>query len=150
MYNVGYVPDTYSVKFSKFKIKASFKTKAEAQVGRKELIEKAAKYGFDVYYDILSDVQVREQWAEQAAKSKELAAKKRAKTLSKRTPEEKKQVFVLCPRCKAKSKKLCSEMGGLQTRVCRNGHEFAYDTFGGRNTYTQSYDQFTRNAKPGF
>ena len=35
--------------------------------------------------------------------------------------------FILCPRCQAKSKKLCSEMGGLQTRRCQNGHMFEYD-----------------------
>lgn len=35
--------------------------------------------------------------------------------------------FVLCPCCKAKSKKLYSEFGGLQTRVCTNGHTFEHD-----------------------
>jgi hypothetical protein len=35
--------------------------------------------------------------------------------------------FVLCPRCEAKSKVLYSMFGGLQTRRCRNGHEFTYD-----------------------
>lgn len=35
--------------------------------------------------------------------------------------------FVLCPTCQAKSKKLFSEMGGLQTRKCKNGHVFEYD-----------------------
>jgi glutaredoxin len=35
--------------------------------------------------------------------------------------------FVLCPHCKSKSKKLFSEMGGLQTRQCRRGHQFTYD-----------------------
>lgn len=35
--------------------------------------------------------------------------------------------FVLCPTCGAKSRKLYSEMGGLQTRECHNGHRFEYD-----------------------
>lgn len=35
--------------------------------------------------------------------------------------------FVLCPKCKAKSKVLYTEMGGYQTRRCRNGHQFGYD-----------------------
>lgn len=38
-----------------------------------------------------------------------------------------KRNFILCPRCKSKSKKLCSEFGGLETRVCKNGHKFEYD-----------------------
>ena len=38
-----------------------------------------------------------------------------------------KRNFILCPICSAKSKKLYSEFGGLQTRVCRNGHRFEYD-----------------------
>lgn len=39
--------------------------------------------------------------------------------------------FILCPTCEAKSKKLFSEMGGLQTRRCKNGHLFEVDTFFG-------------------
>jgi len=35
--------------------------------------------------------------------------------------------FILCPRCRAKSKLLFSEMGGYQTRECRNGHRFEFD-----------------------
>lgn len=39
--------------------------------------------------------------------------------------------FILCPTCGSKSKKLFSEMGGLQTRQCQKGHSFEADTFGG-------------------
>src|SRR5690606_27819668 len=39
--------------------------------------------------------------------------------------------FILCPTCQTKSKKLRSEMGGLQTRRCQNGHYFEADTWGG-------------------
>lgn len=43
-------------------------------------------------------------------------------------PEEKKpRNFILCPTCKAKSKMLSTEMGGYQTRECKNGHRFNYD-----------------------
>lgn len=35
--------------------------------------------------------------------------------------------FVLCPRCRSKSRKLYSEFGGLETRRCQGGHEFTYD-----------------------
>jgi hypothetical protein len=42
-------------------------------------------------------------------------------------PEQKPRRFILCPTCGAKSRKLYSEMGGYQTRMCQNGHEFNYD-----------------------
>lgn len=38
-----------------------------------------------------------------------------------------KRNFILCPTCGSKSKKLYSEMGGLQTRRCQRGHMFEYD-----------------------
>lgn len=39
-----------------------------------------------------------------------------------------KRKFIRCPKCKGKSRKLRSEMGGLQTRECSNGcGEFMYD-----------------------
>lgn len=40
--------------------------------------------------------------------------------------------FILCPCCESKSRKLYSEMGGLQTRKCSNKKcevIFEYDTF---------------------
>jgi hypothetical protein len=45
--------------------------------------------------------------------------------------------FILCPHCQAKSKKLCSEFGGLQTRQCQKGHVFEVDTFMGMNRYVR-------------
>jgi len=39
----------------------------------------------------------------------------------------KKGRFIVCPVCESKSKKLYQEMGGLQTRLCHQGHEFEYD-----------------------
>ena len=43
-------------------------------------------------------------------------------------PDQKKtKNFILCPTCKAKSKVLRSEFGGLQTRKCKNGHTFEHD-----------------------
>jgi hypothetical protein len=43
------------------------------------------------------------------------------------TDDKPKRRFVLCPVCGAKSRKLWSEMGGLQTRECQSGHRFEYD-----------------------
>jgi len=125
-FHVGHVPDTYKGN-AKFQIKASYPTMAAAKQGRKDFIAKAAKYRFDVDYDILTTKQVQAQWAECAAKSKEKAAKKRAATLASKTPEQRKKTYILCPHCHAHSKLLYSEMGGYQTRKCKNGHTFNYD-----------------------
>ena len=59
---------------------------------------------------------------EQAARRAK-GAQKAAATRKSRGPNN----FVCCPTCGAKSKKLYSEMGGLQTRRCQNGHTFEYD-----------------------
>jgi hypothetical protein len=45
--------------------------------------------------------------------------------------QKKHRHFVLCPTCQSKSKKLSSEMGGLQTRRCQRGHLFEVDMFFG-------------------
>jgi hypothetical protein len=47
-------------------------------------------------------------------------------------PKEKKpRNFVLCPTCGSKSKKLYSEMGGVETRRCQKGHHFEKDRWMG-------------------
>jgi hypothetical protein len=56
------------------------------------------------------------------------AGKRAAATRKKRGT---KATFILCPTCRAKSKKLFSEMGGLQTRRCQNGHNFEVDVGAG-------------------
>lgn len=61
--------------------------------------------------------------AAQTAANRKKGAKKAAATRKKRGPDN----FILCRSCGAKSKKLYSEMGGLQTRKCQNGHVFEYD-----------------------
>lgn len=58
---------------------------------------------------------------------------------------KKKRSFILCPTCQAKSKKLFSEMGGLQTRRCRNGHHFEVDTWGG---FAHSFRRVERIDRP--
>jgi hypothetical protein len=63
---------------------------------------------------------IQGQQAARRAKGAKKAAATRAKT-----PKD--QRFVCCPTCGAKSKKLYSEMGGLQTRKCQRGHTFEYD-----------------------
>jgi hypothetical protein len=149
-YHVGYIPDTYKKGGAKFKIKASFPTKKAAEEGRTQLIAKATKYGIDVGYDILTTTEVQTQWDSCKNKAKEQRIASLKKTNETRKAHGIPKSFILCPRCNAKSKKLYSEMGGLQTRKCANGHMFAYDTFAGANRYAQTYDQFTRNTKPGY
>jgi len=149
-YHVGYIPNIYRKGGAKFKIKATFTTKKLAEEGRTQLEAKAAKYGFDVCYDILSNADVEKQWEVCKTKANEIRKSSIQKTNEKLKANGQTKSFILCPRCNAKSKKLFSEMGGLQTRKCANGHMFAYDTFAGANRYAQTYDQFTSNTKPGY
>ena len=52
--------------------------------------------------------------------------------------------FILCPTCNSKSKKLRSEMGGLQTRKCQRGHFFEVDTFFGFETNKRRVENIDR------
>jgi len=149
-YHVGYIPDIRRKGGAKFKIKATFSTKEAAKTGRTQLIAKAAKYNIEVWYDILSNKEVNAQWDSCKIKAKEERIKSLKKTNEKRITNGIPKSFILCPRCDAKSKKLYSEMGGLQTRRCKNGHTFGYDTFGCIGRYTQTYDQFMDHKKPGY
>jgi len=54
------------------------------------------------------------------------------------------QNFILCPTCDSKSKKLRSEMGGLQTRRCKKGHLFEVDMFFGFESGKRRIEQFDR------
>jgi hypothetical protein len=71
------------------------------------------------------------QYAKQMAVEEADVAVRRAegqlKSQASRKRNKTEPHFVLCPTCKARSKKLYSEMGGLETRVCRRGHRFKYD-----------------------
>ena len=107
-YHVGWIPQTWSNN-KKFKIKATFATIPEANKCKKELYKTAAKYKLDVGpYLIWSTKQVKEQWADCAAKSKARGIAKRKATMEKKSPEERKKTYILCPQCKGTSKKLYS------------------------------------------
>lgn len=67
--------------------------------------------------------------------------------VKKTTGPKKPRNFILCPTCQAKSKRLRSEMGGLQTRQCKNGHYFEVDTFGG---FPHSIRRVERIDRPVF
>ena len=80
----------------------------------------------DADYRVLGPRQLKALQAvikgEQAAR-RAIGSKKAAATRKKNG----KHAFVLCPTCGAKSKKLFSEMGGVQTRKCQRGHRFEHD-----------------------
>lgn len=67
---------------------------------------------------------LQDQVKEQQAKNRKLGQKRAAE---ERKATGAKKRFILCPRCQSKSKLLFSEMGGLQTRRCTNGHTFEFD-----------------------
>jgi hypothetical protein len=66
------------------------------------------------------------------------------KAAATRKRNGKKPSFILCPTCSAKSQKLFSEFGGLQTRRCRNGHSFEVDTFFGFETHKRRVERTDR------
>lgn len=81
------------------------------------------KKDHDGWYKVFGPRQLADELKRMKASSKQKAAATRAK--NKR--EGAKPVFIHCPSCGARSKKLRSEFGGLQTRVCVYGHYFEYD-----------------------
>jgi hypothetical protein len=78
------------------------------------------------------------------AKRQEAGQAKAAKTREQNKRAGKKPNFILCPTCDSKSKKLRSEMGGLQTRVCKRGHLFEVDMFFGWESNKRRIEQFDR------
>lgn len=97
------------------------------KAGRAEADAERARLGAlsDAEYRVLGPREFAKLEAEieaAAAARRKAGAAKAAATRAKRGPN-----FILCNRCGAKSKKLFSEMGGLETRRCQAGHEFTYD-----------------------
>lgn len=104
------------------KFKAHFATKPEAILERARMLSRP---GIDADYRVVGPKALKELVEKDAAKRAErrqAGAKKASATRKKNGPN-----FICCPSCGAKSKKLFSEMGGLQTRQCQNGHRFEYD-----------------------
>jgi hypothetical protein len=74
------------------------------------------------------EVITNKKYKEILASLKEQSSAARKATLKKNADKPKKKpTFILCPHCQATSKLLSSEMGGYQTRRCKDGHEFNYD-----------------------
>ena len=72
-------------------------------------------------WNVMSVPQIKKALKEIAEKTSE-----RRKAGAEKAAKKAKN-FILCPTCQAKSKKLYSEMGGLETRQCKNGHLFESD-----------------------
>jgi len=137
-YHLGYVPDTYAVKNPKFKIKSSHASKEDAQGAMKALAARSPGGFLQADYKILTTAEVLAH----NTRAKEASAAARSATLLKNRHDGKaRKPPVTCPSCKASSRKLFSELGGLQTRVCKNGHRFHWDTFGGVGQYRPSIDR---------
>lgn len=101
---------------------------------------------------IVGEEEFKKLKAEQAKKDadRKQERKQRGQERAARTRAKNKELgihkpyFILCPTCKGKSKKLRSEMGGLQTRVCKKGHLFEVDTFFGFESNKRRIEQFDR------
>jgi vacuolar-type H+-ATPase subunit H len=130
MFYIGYTSDSFR---RKFVVKAKAESRETADKINRELSDRLNKFDFNqdkrfgvklctsLRYKILSEKKYQEMLADRKKSSNE----KRKKTLAKKV--DKTKTYILCPRCHAHSKLLFSEMGGLQTRRCKNGHQFEHD-----------------------
>jgi uncharacterized C2H2 Zn-finger protein len=109
----------------KVTVKMTSEDKKVLEVEYDRLQSIADRTGHSPRYKILGPIQLKKLMAEVKAEqtaARKNGAKKAAETRKKNGPN-----FICCPQCGAKSKKLYSEFGGLQTRKCQNGHTFEYD-----------------------
>jgi len=121
----------------KVTIKSRHETREEAEKARDKRMSKLFGAAAETYYHILGPRQLKkalEAFKERTADRRKAGQQKAAEKRAKNKAKGKKPHFILCPTCGAKSKKLYSEMGGLQTRKCKNGHLFEVDTFFGFET----------------
>jgi len=121
----------------KVTIRSRHETREEAEKARDVRMAKLFGMAADTCYYILGPRQLKQKLEEQkkAAETRRKAgAKKAAEKRAKNKAKGMEPHFITCPTCGAKSKKLYSEMGGLQTRKCKNGHLFEVDTFFGFET----------------
>ena len=106
--------------------KGEYKTHQEAGKEENRLLGYAETLNTNPDYRILGPKQLKtlqDEIKQEQNVRRAAGVKKAAETRKKRGPNN----FILCPKCKAKSKLLYSEFGGLQTRQCQNGHKFEFD-----------------------
>lgn len=124
-YTLVLVSSTWNGKRS-IKVKETHTDKGVLQAEKARLLDISGKLGKYPDYRVLGPKQLQALRDEVEA---EVAAR-RAKGATKAAATRKQRgaaAFILCPTCGCKSKKLCSEFGGLQTRRCQRGHTFEYD-----------------------
>lgn len=111
--------------------KGRYDTRSDANARLQQLLDRCEKCGLNVPdYRVVDPTelkQLQEERAEVRKERRKKGAEKAAKTRAKNKAKGITPSFICCPSCGAKSKKLFSEMGGLQTRKCQNGHTFEYD-----------------------
>jgi hypothetical protein len=135
------------------KIKGRYTSKVAAKKAEKKLLSSCFNHRYyglaKPDYRILDPKQLAALVAEldqEKSKRRKAAIAKAAKT---RKENGTKPHFILCPTCNAKSKKLFSEMGGVQTRHCKNGHDFEVDTFFGFETNKRRVERTDRPLYTG-
>ena len=111
--------------------KGRYDTRSDADARKKELLDRCEKCGLNVPdYRVVNPKQLKVLQEERTLVTnarRKKGAEKAAKTRAKNAAKGIKPTFICCPTCGAKSKMLRTEMGGLQTRRCQNGHYFEYD-----------------------
>jgi hypothetical protein len=117
----------------KLTVKGVFGSKADAELEKDRL--KKIGGGWYKVCGPRTFARMTNELKDEQQKRRSNGAKKAAKT-KKEKSERGALTYILCPGCKAKSKLLYSEMGGLQQRRCHNGHRFEVDTYYGfRHSY---------------
>lgn len=112
------------------KVRSVHPTRSEADKALKARVAKLSGAAAEADYTVMSDRQLaafRSTVASNVAQRRAAGAVKAAAKRAARAAAGEAPRFVLCNRCGARSKKLCSEFGGLETRRCQAGHEFTYD-----------------------
>jgi hypothetical protein len=108
------------------KIRGTFESREAAGRELDRLHGYGEGFGHHADYRIVGPRQLKELQAE--IKDEQNVRRKAGAIKAGKTRKQLgKSAFILCPQCGAKSKKLYSEFGGLQTRVCQKGHNFEYD-----------------------
>lgn len=130
MYYLVLVQRRYDGKMKGLRVKKQTKSKRACEHERDRL-EKTIG-GMSADYRVLDEAGYKKLHAEMErvfAENRKAGAARRSRAAAERRAAGHKPHFILCPTCGCKSRKLFSEMGGLQTRRCQRGHHFEVDTF---------------------